>query len=95
MSFAGHVLDMIKRQQSNWALKQRSRDRFSQGKNYNTPKSSGKEFNSEKFLVKSKSEIEQNRKKILTQFSRENKIAWLKTTIIIFALLILLLMWIN
>lgn len=93
MSFAGHVLDMIKKQRQNRILQQQNRERF-HAKKARSKSYSNKKFNTEKFPEKSKSEIQLSKRKIHLETARENKIIIAKFfTFLIFLSLVLYSIW--
>lgn len=74
MSFAGHVLDMIRRQKQNRALQKHRREEFVEKREVIKSKLTRK---------KSNFEIEANRKIINLQIKSENQIVWVKTLIVL------------
>jgi hypothetical protein len=87
MSFAGHVLDMMKRQAMNRALQKKYREKYAQLKETNLSKPLKGQFNEAKFPKKSEEKIEQSRKRVRLQIEKERQMALLKTFLMCLALM--------
>ena len=91
MSSAGHVLDMIKRQENNRNLQMQNRygDRTAT-RDYGSSK---RKFNKEKFSKISPEEIAKNSIRIRSEIRREKLMMYAKTLMVCLCLLLLIFMF--
>lgn len=92
MSFAGTVIDMIKRQRMNRELQKQNRHKFADRKEALLTHSSKKTFNTEKFPPKSQAEIDRIQAQVRAELKQEQRAIFLKTAVV-FLLLCALLYW--
>jgi len=92
MSFAGHVLDMIRRQKMNRSLQRAARESYkSKLENFRaTKQKSTKQYNYEKFPIVNVQEKNRIKQEVKKQFRREALISYLKTGVTLFIIGVLL-----
>lgn len=78
MSYAGHVIDMIKKLENNRKLQKNLKNRFKDKLERYHPTSGEKKFNKEKFTIKTGLEHDEIVKKEKAEIRNRNLTAWVK-----------------
>jgi hypothetical protein len=92
MSYAGHVIDMIKKLENNRKLQTNLKNRFKSKLDKYHPKSGEKKFNKEKFTIKTGEEHDEIIKKEKADIRKRNLTAWVKGLGLLLFLFILLIL---
>ncbi len=79
MSSAGHILDMIKKQNANRALQIARKEKYLKNFNKFETVSNSKSYNVEKFGNKSTSELNEAKEKAISEVRLHERKIWIKT----------------